>query len=148
MHYWLRKLVIFFFTFLSFASLSATQLFYLSTEKTFSNDENKRINLESGFQVKALQVRVYQLKDPEGFYATQENFHRPQVGNRQFRKQTLDIGFNFIQDLKSGMREWIRNEIPTQNRRQGLKFLPDLKTTLDGTPGELGQVIRPLDEKN
>ncbi len=130
------------FIFIS-SNLFSTKLFYLSTEKTFSSTENKRVKLESGYEIRSLKVRVYKIKNPGAFYLSQSNFHRPVISERDFRKNTFDVSQSFLYYFKSGMRQWFRSVIPRENRSNSLDIVPELKGQYAYKPN-LGEVVKPL----
>ena len=54
------------------SALADMPSFYLSTDKLFTTSEDAVVKIESR-DVKALDVRVYRITDPDGFFQRQEN---------------------------------------------------------------------------
>ena len=73
----------------------SVRLFYLSTDRTFSSEEQKRIKVESGYGIDDLKIRIYKINNLSRFYLTQDDFHRPKVQGRKLRYFTPDIADDF-----------------------------------------------------
>lgn len=122
------KMKIIFLTFLLLSSpLFSTKLFYLSTERTYSEDELKKVKVESG-SLNEVKIRVYKINDTESYFLTQEDFHRPKVKGRKFRYVTPEVVKGFKNYLKSELREWSRANIPSEERNTILGSYHDLST--------------------
>lgn len=126
----------------------SAQLFYLSTEKTFSPSETKRVKIESGMGVKALNIRVYKINNPQNFFMAQKDFHKPTIINREFRQNTLDTAQSFLGYLKKETQGWLLGHIPQSNRTHSTGVFPELKGSLDSTTVTPAKVLKPLKDRN
>ncbi|HCL58026.1 MAG TPA: hypothetical protein DHW82_13610 [Spirochaetia bacterium] len=125
-----------------------TELFYLSSEKTFSTAETKRVKLESAPSIKNLNIRVYRILDPLKFYQSQPNVQKPEINGFQFRKDVLDVYQGVFQFLKSGIRNWARESIPFENRKKSLDFFDEMKMKFRGETVQTSHILKPLQDKN
>lgn len=120
------KIILLIFLLLS-SPLFSTKLFYLSTERTYSEEELKKVKVESG-SLNEVKIRVYKINNTESYFLTQEDFHRPKVKGRKFRYITPEVIKGFKSYLKSELREWSRENIPSDERGTILESYNDLST--------------------
>lgn len=129
-------------------NLFSARLFYLSSEKTFSQEERARVKLESGYHVKKLRLRVYKIKDPFLFYKNQNQFKRPVFEKREFRKDTYQIATNFYRYIKQGVRTWAREKIPFEGRKNSLDLAASLKGKFRSHPHSPDILVKSLKKQN
>ena len=135
------------FCFLILVSVNifAARLFYLSTDKTFSINEEKRVKIESEAYVSGLKIRVYKIVDPIKFYKEQDNIHKPVIEGRKLRYYTPEVVNGFIGFLKTELREWAREEIPTNSRGNLINSYSDFSMSSEETnifPNKIVNVIK------
>ena len=104
----------------------SVRLFYLSTDRTFSVDEQKRIKIESGYGIDSLKIKIYKINDLTKFYLSQDDFHRPKVNGRKLRYFTPDIVTDFYGYFRTNIRSWARKAISFRGRESMLNEYPDM----------------------
>jgi uncharacterized protein YfaS (alpha-2-macroglobulin family) len=98
--------------------------FYLSTDRTYTAGESVKIRVESS-SLSSLQVRVYKIADPVLYFLSQDNIHRPKVTGRKMRYFAPEVLTGFDGYLRSSLRRWARNNIPTERRSKIMETYPD-----------------------
>jgi len=142
------SLFILFFIIASVFNLIAERLFYLSTDRTFSAEERKRIKVESGYYLNSLKIRIYKINDVEKFYKSQSDFHRPKIEGRRFRYFTPDVLEGFTGYLRNGLREWARENIPSENRKSIMESYPDFALKEKEEYYSPEKIIKIIDDDN
>lgn len=107
------------------AGVFAERLFYLSTDRTFAVDEQKRIKVESNSWTSELRIRVYRINDVKSYYLTQADFHRPTVKGRKLRYFTPEVVTGFAGYVRGELRQWARNSVPALNRSGMIDLHPE-----------------------
>ncbi len=78
--------------------------FYLSTEKSFSPEENSVIKIESSYE-KSVNIRLYQIPDMETFLSSAKELDRIYFGDSNIKNNPTFLLFTYLNKAKSILRE-------------------------------------------
>lgn len=105
--------------------------FYISTDKIFSPGDDCYVTVECRF-LDNIDIRVYQLHDPNEFFLSQENSHQPREYNAAAGINTLEIITSVLDHDKLRFRQLLRRFVKG-----------DLRATITGKYTGLKEVAIP-----
>ncbi len=110
--------------------------FYLSTEKSFSPDENAKIKIESSYE-SLVNVRLYKIDEEEVFLSSAKELDRIYFGDENIKNNPTFLLFNYLNKVKGWTRELgnrifqkyeVLNEVKSKNLEiLAKKYYPDKK---------------------
>jgi alpha-2-macroglobulin len=143
-----KFLFVMFFILAGMSNIFAARLFYLSTDKTFSENDDKKVKVESENYVKNIKIRVYKIIDPVKFYYTQNNFHKPIINGRKLRYYTPKVVDGFSGYLRGQLRSWAREAIPSENRTDLITAYPDFAINEKENDLTLSKIVDSIKDPN
>ena len=119
----MKKISILFIIFAALFSWSnafATD-FYLSTEKSFMQDEDARIKIESR-EIGSVSVRLYQIQDPAAFIKARKNISRIYIESEYIKRNPTELIFQFVNLTKNAFRSYAKKFVLNKDTKKVSKL--------------------------